>query len=289
MGVTKSLDGGAVWGANLIKTTTVVEASYAGGASALSNYPVSNLLNPLRTKTARFNYDSGASTSVSIYLTFAEAVAIDKLAIAFVDTNIIQQSKHIYVKAMASAASETCQWPVYTYVGDNGVQRYYLDTPDDGTAPATTTEMKIVFGGNALATSDGYLEIGEIVLATYIDVDISTPFARTLVNPSVYATSYGGQEYADEKNMFNNIGVNTTPMNSTEMYTLQESIKQIGSAHTILDIHASDAGIGDTALSTQGTLNLASTYYGRLKKGIKASIKGFNNAGLGLSFGEARK
>jgi len=289
MGVTKSLDGGAVWGANLIKTTTVVEASYAGGASALSNYPVSNLLNPLRTKTARFNYDSGASTSVSIYLTFAEAVAIDKLAIAFVDTNIIQQSKHIYVKAMASAASETCQWPVYTYVGDNGVQRYYLDTPSSGTAPATTTEMKIVFGGNALVTSDSYLEIGEIVLANYIDVDISTPFGRTVQNPSAYAASYGGQEYVDEKNFFNTISFNTTPMNSTSMYTLQNSIAAVGSAHTILDVHASDAGIGNAASSTQGILNLASTYYGRLHKGIKTSIKGFNNSTLSLSFSEARK
>ena len=287
MGVTKSLDGGAVWGRNYITTSTVIAPLVGSGASLLSNYPVSNLANPLRTKTNRVTFDETNDT-YSITFTFNSSVSVTNLAVAFVDWNLPAQNS-VPVTIAGLAGSTSPSWLVYPYATDNGVCRYYLDAKSSGSTITGATSWKVIFDANSVGYGlDGFLEIGEIVFSTYIDVDISTPFARTLVNPSVYATSYGGQEYADEKNMFNNIGVNTTPMNSTEMYTLQESIKQIGSAHTILDIHASSAST-DGAYTTPVVLDKESTYYGRLKNGIKASIKGFNNAGLGLSFSEARK
>jgi hypothetical protein len=286
MGVTKALDGGAVWGANQVTTSTTVTPNVTNGAAVLTNYPVSNLKNPLRTKTTRVTYDDSDDT-FDIVFDFGTAVSVT--AIAFVDWNVPNSSNLVKIYADADNTSwDGPRWDIFPYQGDNGVARYYLDTASDGAAISSARYWKIAFSGD-YSIVESYLEIGEIVFASYIDVDISTPFGRTVQNPSTYATSYGGQEYVDEKNFFNAIALNTTPMNSTSLYTLQNSIAAVGSAHTILDVHASDAGIGDTASSTQGILNLASTYYGRLHKGIKTSIKGFNNSTLSLSFGEARK
>jgi hypothetical protein len=285
MAVTKALDGGAVWGANYITTSTTVADDPDGShASRLTNYPVSNLKNPLRTKTTRVTYNDNASATYDITFVFGTAVPLASLGLAFVDWNLPASTRDIVVHAGSGTGYGTT-WTIDPYVGDNGVARYYLDT-FSGASITSATHWKISFADD-YSISESYLEIGEIVLATYIDVDISTPFGRTVQNPSTYATSYGGQEYVDEKNFFNAIALNTTPMNSTSLYTLQNSIAAVGSAHTILDVHAASASVnGGTTVST---LDKASTYYGRLHKGIKTSIKGFNNSTLSLSFGEARK
>lgn len=289
MGVTKALDGGAVWGANQVTTSTTITPSPGGGAAVLTNYPLSNLKNPFRTKTHRVTFDETDDT-YALTFTFNSSLPVSGIAVAFVDWNLPAQA-NVPVSILGLAGAVSPSWIVYPYATDNGVCRYYLDTRSAGSEITGALNWKVQFdaaagsgGGYGL---DGYLEIGEIVFATYIDVDIATPFGRTVQNPSTYATSYGGQEYVDEKNFFNAIALNTTPMNSTSLYTLQNSIAAVGSAHTILDVHAASASVdGGTTVST---LDKASTYYGRLHKGIKTSIKGFNNSTLSLSFGEARK
>ena len=286
MGVTKAISNGAVWGKNQITTSTTVTATVANGAAVLSNYPVSNLKNPLRTKTTRVTYDDSDDT---LDLVFDFGAAVSVTAIAFVDWNLPDGTNLVKVHADANDTNwdDGPRWDLSPYEGDNGVARYYLDTASDGTAISSARYWKIAFAGD-YSIVESYLEIGEIVFATYIDIDISTPFGRTVNNPSTYATSYGGQEYVDEKNFFNTIALNTTAMTSDELYTLQNSITAIGSEHTILDVHGASAST-DGAASTPGVMDKASSYYGRLRKGVKTNIKGYKNATASLTFNEARK
>jgi len=286
MAVTKALDSGAVWGANKVTSSTTVSATVDGtNAVALANYPASNLKNPLRTKTTRVTYNDDASATYDVEFVFGTAIPVASLGLAFVDWNLPASSRDIVVHAGSSTSYGTT-WTIKPYQGDNGVARYYLDTQTPASSITEATHWKIAFA-NDYSISETYLEIGEIVFATYIEMEISTPFARTVQNPSSYASSYGGQEYVDEKSFFNSIALNTTPMNTTELYALEKSVIAIGAGHTVLDVHAAQASVDGGATVT--TTDQASTYYGRLHKGVKTNIKGFNNATLGLTFGEARK
>ena len=284
-GVTKSLDGGSVWGANKITTSTTVGDNPDGShAARLTNYPVSNLKNPLRTKTTRVTYNDNVGASYDITFVFGTAISLTSFGIAFVDWNLPKSSSTITIHAGSSTSYGTT-WGINPYVGDNGVARYYLSTPTSGSA-STATHWKVSFAGD-YSIVESYLEIGKIVFSNYIDLTIATPFGRTLNDPSVYASSYSGQVYADPKLSYNTITMSTSPMSSSTMYPLQESLRGIGVVNTIVDIHGSSASTDGG--NTVDVLDKASSYYGRLHKGIKSNIQGYNNTKLGLSFSEARK
>tara|TARA_R110000824_G_scaffold387928_1_gene583334 strand:+ start:740 stop:1585 length:846 start_codon:yes stop_codon:yes gene_type:complete len=281
MSLTNALDGGALWTSNNMDTATIA-ASVGGSAALLPNYPASNLNNPMRTKRFRATHPGGGSDMVTFTIV-TPSVAVN--AIAFVDWNLPESDKTFSLQTFSGVGT----YLLYPYQGDHGVARYYLGTPSSGTWTSPTTVYTLTFQGD-YSLPDSYMEIGEIYLGSYTNIDIATPANIGLQDPSTRAQSYGGQEYVEPMTRWTKVDFNLLPMTQANMYTMEQVVDAVGPGHVILDMHGSAAST-DGASTAPSTLDKASTYYGRLRKGqlMKQQLKGANNNVIGLSFDEARK
>lgn len=270
---TVALNSGAVWADNWALASTVTDDS---GMAVKSNYPLTNLNNPLRSSLTKWTWSESASLTVTFTLPAAKVVT----AIALIDTNFSD-----ITGTPTNTFSFTCQtnpsnfgvWNLKRYATQTGVQRYYLGSPDSttGTMPTSngspySTIYKLTFNPNSWGNYGiSELSLGGVVLSAHNAVDIASGATLNTQSGTRQAAAFSGAVYQDILPSFASGQFNVGPYSQNDNYTFLQSLSAWGSQPQIVDLHASSASTDSGATST--STNNSAAYYAVVGSELLAS------------------
>ena len=169
------------------------------------------------------------------------------------------------------------RWDISGGVTDNGVMRYYLDTPTatNGTFTAKTHRYwNMTFNPSSFGVLGlTELRIGAWFLGTYIPFVVSSGAGITVVDPTLYAASYNGTSYTDPLPCYSRVKVNVDFLARDGLYSLKKSLSEIGSALTVLDLHGYAASLSGYVSAIPAAADRASSYYGRMAGGTNSELR----------------
>tara|TARA_Y100001963_G_scaffold92258_1_gene127016 strand:+ start:113 stop:958 length:846 start_codon:yes stop_codon:yes gene_type:complete len=228
----------AVWVDDFINTSATSIALTP--QVTLSNYPYSNLLNPLRSKRVRTsNTDAGGSSYTYHDFSFDLGSAKSPDCFALVDASI-SASQTVYLQGYDDSALTTglVEWQVTSYAQSSlhNVLRYYLGSPDTGTLGGGKQYWRVRFAIGATSAS-GYAEVGQVMLGTHTALTISPPDESVLDGSRVQETD-GGAAYVDIMPRSTELSIEAELLTRADYYTLTRALADHGRRQALIDIHA---------------------------------------------------
>lgn len=228
----------AVWVDDFINTSATSIALTP--QVTLSNYPYSNLLNPLRSKRVRTsNTDAGGSSYTYHDFSFDLGSAKSPDCFALIDATI-SASQTIYLQGYDDSTLTTglVEWQLTSYAQSSlhNVLRYYLGSPDTGTLGSGKQYWRVRFAVGATSAS-GYAEVGQVMLGTHTAMKISPPTENILDASRVQETD-GGATYVDILPRFTELSIEADLLDRSDYYLLTRSLSGHGRKQALMDVHA---------------------------------------------------
>lgn len=258
-----------------ISTVNMVQSCYAVTNEA-TNYPKTNLSNPLRSKRWRsigtgqidLDFDLGSSQLPTVF--------------ALVDSNLsASQTITIYASASSVFSSgETYTYTSVTYTQSQaGIIRIYLGNPDSGSATARRYwRVRLPNAG----TSATYHELGAVWFGTYYSIPIDLGASNKIIDQSKVSVSYSGARYFDRIRTYRDIDFNVPLTREADgLFTFERALEVCGgSSYVLLDMYG---------WTTDTAKKASSAYYGTLdiRGGISLTTRFQQSADIKLSFSEA--
>lgn len=267
MAIAATTPSGATMG-NLNHITTASIATPYPTTATL--YPVTNLLDPHRTK--RWRSTSNAEQKIIFDL----GTTREPLMLALVDSNL-SSGQTVTLEMSASSAmtsAESISLTTYAQTTSGRVLVWYFS---GWTSARQFARLTLPNGG----TSDSYHELGAVYLGTYNTFSLSKGVSLKTVDPSPRSESYGGDVYIDSQIAYHTVDFNVELLSFAEAYAYKTLFDLGATSHTVLDLHAFTRDFFTTP---------ASVFYGFLSSsgGFSMTINSPTENSIGISFEEAR-
>ena len=236
-------------------------------------YDADNLLNPARTK--RWRSTSDGSTDVVYYF---DGETVDPTFFAIIDSNLADDKTITLTGASDSGfTTSVVSWTLTTHQQSdlNKVIRWYLGTPDSGSAGARAY-WKVNFP--SYTTTEGYHTAGVIWLGTYRAISPSSVSIQS-VHHSKRSVAYGGTIYSDRRQTSRRISFRSELMTFSDAYNLKDDLDLQSDDPVLLDLHGT---------ATTDALESVSGYYGRVAQVNSTLVSSVQN-GVAISIEELRQ
>ena len=273
-------DSGALHLENKAISGSVITETYDGtGSSALTNYPVANILDPIRGKRWRTAWSDSASTA-RIVIDLGAATAID--TIALIDCNVAAAKKFKVFAADDTAANDVSE--VLTLWDASKIGNVHLFYLGSGMTGANYRYWAIEFNqswGADYQLGTSTLEIGTLWLGAHTAIAPSIEAGVRFTDPSVRSQSYGGTTYVDTFDQFRELEFRVGALTHSESAELQESVIAAKATTVLVDLVANQ--------SSKSSRNTG-LMYGKLSgSGISSTQLNTNNNTVNLSMIEERR
>lgn len=250
---------GALWLENKILAATVASVT-----SQHTNYPVSSLLNPLRSDTWQ-STAVGVDTSV----VFDCGSLVTPVGLALIESNL-DGGTYIRLRGSDDSAQvvNPVFWdlPIYPQDKIGKVLRWYPGTPTFGSIGPSTNPgdaasargrqfwgvriLPATFG--SYNTAEDYYEIGvPFLISEYLALRPWEGFRPKPKNPSTRTYSYGHAKWSDPLPAYREGSVQLGGLTPAAWYDIEAKIRAQGEKFALLDVHASSS---DASLKRGGCL-----------------------------------
>ena len=264
-----TVDGSVLWGENLVNEGSAVFAT-ATSCQEVNGSEVGNLKSPIRKDKASFFEFNAGTSSVQISFKLNSGSTVPT-AVALIDTTFTPNSSggRDWVRLENSSSQG---WNLYPYESFNGVNRYYLSTA--GVTARDTWYLIVGSDSSGTYSENGFMSIGGVYLAdSYSVVDLESNTTVSSANTSRTSVSAYGEAYSQDYHSFNQIKLSTVPMTRSECVDFSDSVADLGSSRTILDLYGWEAQSNGYATGGWTSEDSFSTFYGTLgADGARVSV-----------------
>jgi len=196
---------------------------------------------------------------------------------ALVDSNL-EDNKTVTLKGATDSGITTSvvTWNLTTHEQtDLGkFVRWYLGTPDSGTA-AAKPYWRVTFP--SYSPAEGYHTAGVVWLGTYIGVRPANVSIAN-VNETLKAQAYGGTVYSDQRRIYRTVTFTDENLTFDENYTLCNALAEQGDRPVLVDIHGT---------ATTDAIEKNSAYYSTVTTASTAMVSSVQST-VSMSFSELR-
>jgi hypothetical protein len=258
--------------------------------SAAQEFPLTNLLNPLRGEPWRGTSLVAQQFDIDLGTSLTPGAAGGIRVFALVNYNGFPAGFDVKLQTITGiGGSVVSTWTYQTYVpaSVNRVMRWFVGNHDGAAAGASSRYVRVTLpaafgiGADYVGSIDTFTQVGVVWLGDYVEIGYDKGAKVRLVDPSIEGRAKGGSAYHDKQQAFHEVDLKVPLIQASTLYpTLKERLDIAGgTTRLLLDMHS---------VETSDYWRAHGAYYGRLdlKGGSEQSLSFTGYGDLKLSFAE---
>jgi len=261
-----------------------------GATSAAQEFPLSNLLNPLRGEPWRSGTTIAQQFDIDLGASFTPGAAGGIRLFGLVNYNGYPGGFAVKLQSITGiGGSVVATWTFQTYIpaSVNRVMRWFVGNSDAGTAGAASRYWRVTLpaafavGADYPLSIDTFYQVGVVWLGDFVEIGYDKGAKIRLVDPSIESRAKGGSAYHDKQQAFHEVDLKVPLVAAATLYpTLKEKLDLAGgTTRLLLDMHSAESS---------DYWRAHGAYYGRidLKGGAEQTLSFSLYGDLKLSFAE---